>query len=168
MKRFSEYEKLLNNINITFSSEIKYANEELKGFLETSGSDIVENIDDEPKCTFELNLNDKTYKIGVTSYCIDKEYGNYKYYYWLDKPIIEEFNCIHCNKKDDTVIDYEVENYDREKLKIKVCQSCITELENIDTIICDVCGKEIAADPYTFLVEDQLAHYCYWCETWTY
>ena len=30
----------------------------------------------------------------------------------------ELYNCIHCNKKDDTVIDYQVENYDGEKLTV--------------------------------------------------
>lgn len=81
MKKFENFEELLKEIGIEFSSEVKYFNNELNSFLESVGSDIVESKEEEPTTSFEVEIEDKTIEIGVTS--IAEEEDNFKQYYWL-------------------------------------------------------------------------------------
>ena len=77
MKSYKEYEELLKDNNITFSSHLRYAEEELQNFLSCEGSDV-DSI--EPISHFTLDIDNNKYKIGVTS---EFDGENYKYTYWL-------------------------------------------------------------------------------------
>lgn len=87
MKRYDDFERLCEDNNINF----KYADGELESFLGRNGSDIVEDINKEPDCAFELeNENNDKFQIGVTSIEIDKPitignttYQDYQYFYWI-------------------------------------------------------------------------------------
>lgn len=83
MKKFNSYEELLKEIGVIYSQEKKYFNDELNGFLEGVGSDIVDNENAEPKATFKVEFEYQVYEIGVTSIEISEE-GDYKYFYWLE------------------------------------------------------------------------------------
>lgn len=83
MKKFENFEELLKELGIEFSSEVKYCKGELSSFLENVGSDVVENEDEEPISSFEIEFENKKLEIGVTSIEINEEYGDCKYYYWL-------------------------------------------------------------------------------------
>lgn len=83
MKRFEDYQELLNYIGVDFPSHVVYANAELTDFLGCEGSEIVEFKDIEPRCFFGLEIDNTFYSVGVTSV---KEEGEeqYKEYYWID------------------------------------------------------------------------------------
>jgi len=83
MKKFNSYEELLKEIGVSYSQEKKYFNDELNGFLEGVGSDIVDNENAKPKATFKVKFEYQLYEIGVTSIEISEE-GDYKYFYWLE------------------------------------------------------------------------------------
>lgn len=77
MKSYREYEDLLKDNDIVFSSYKGYAEEELQNFLFLKGSDV-DAI--EPIKHFTLIIASEVYKIGVTS---EFDGENYKYTYWL-------------------------------------------------------------------------------------
>lgn len=77
MKTFNNYEDLLNNIGVTFSSHNKYANEELNNFLECIGStEEGEQIEG----YFNLEIEGNSYDIAVTHIIKDDEEIEYKYH----------------------------------------------------------------------------------------
>lgn len=76
MKAFENYEDLLSHIGVTFSSHIRYANEELSIFLGGVGSDN----STEPKSSFELDIEGNIYQIGVTYKEVNEEII---FTYWL-------------------------------------------------------------------------------------
>lgn len=77
MKTFETFEQLLNNINVTFSSHVKYANNELNNFLECEGSTLEgESV----KGYFTLEMEDNKYNIAVTHSINEDDEIIYKYH----------------------------------------------------------------------------------------
>ena len=76
MIEFEEYKKLVESIGGITKSDIVYAKNELKTFLEDIGSD-----EEEPVSYLKLNFNDVDYLIGVT-HKVKNEF-EFEYKYWL-------------------------------------------------------------------------------------
>lgn len=80
MKKFESFEELLNDLEVD-NYDRKYANDELRSFLQNEGSTIVENQNEEPYDTFQLELPQFNFEIGVTS--IEIKEDMFKSYYWV-------------------------------------------------------------------------------------
>ena len=111
MLRFESFEELLKVVGVEFSQEKKYCNDLLREYLECSGSDNVENEEDEPDCILKIELTDKVFEVGVTNIEISED--QYKCYYWLDSiesvvnPIEENLKKELTNKLDTLKIQYD-------------------------------------------------------------
>lgn len=143
MKKYNSYRDLLENIGISFSSHIQYANEKLNNHLSCEGSCTVENQNEEPHTGFDIEIDGITFTIGVTSVEIIPE-EKYEYFYWLMdtdlsgkhwvnvKDYLDKFTTVDMSNFDDIsgVVDFK-EPFSDYSIIGFIDKSCIDEMNII-------------------------------------
>ena len=83
MIRFNNYEELLKFFPYGRFYQA-YISQEVGTILESYGTDIVNSKDEAPDRFYNIEVDDKKYKLGITSIEVCKEDGDYDYCYWIE------------------------------------------------------------------------------------
>lgn len=85
MKRFDSVNELAGFMGIEYSQQVKWIDDEISNWLACGNSNIVDDINQEPECAFEVDFEGSKFNIGTTDICVDGECGDYRTYYWIEK-----------------------------------------------------------------------------------